>query len=96
MAPPFFVSVGLISSGDAVMIVVIVLGLHLIALNVLYPMFLGNRLQLNPLAVTMALLVWGWLWGAMGLLLAIPITAAMKIVFDHVESLRPYGAWMGE
>jgi len=31
-----------------------------------------------------------------GLLLAIPITAAMKIVFDHVESLKPYGAWLGE
>jgi predicted PurR-regulated permease PerM len=96
MAPPIFVSMGHIDSGNAVVIVMIVLGLHLIALNVLYPKFLGNRLQLNPLAVTMALLVWGWLWGAMGLVLAVPITAAMKIVFDHVESLKPYGAWMGE
>jgi predicted PurR-regulated permease PerM len=96
MAPPFFVSVGHISSGDAVVIVMIVLGLHLIALNVLYPKFLGNRLQLNPLAVTIALLVWGWLWGAMGLVLAVPITAAMKIVFDHIDSLKPYGAWLGE
>ncbi len=96
MAPPFFVSVGHISSGDAVVVVMVVLGLHLIALNVLYPKFLGNRLQLNPLAVTIALLVWGWLWGAMGLVLAVPITAAMKIVFDHIESLKRYGAWMGE
>lgn len=96
MAPPIFVSMGRINSGDAVVIVMIVLGLHLIALNVLYPKFLGNRLQLNPLAVTMALLVWGWLWGAIGLVLAVPITAAMKIVFDHVESLKRYGAWMGE
>jgi len=96
MAPPIFVSMGRMDSGDLVIIVMIVLGLHLIALNVLYPKFLGNRLQLNPLAVTMALLVWGWLWGAMGLVLAIPITAAMKIVFDHIESLKPYGAWMGE
>jgi predicted PurR-regulated permease PerM len=96
MAPPFFVSIGHISSGDAVVVVMVVLGLHLIALNVLYPKFLGNRLQLNPLAVTIALLVWGWLWGAMGLVLAVPITAAMKIVFDHIESLKPYGAWMGE
>ena len=96
MAPPIFVSMGHIDSGDAVVIVMIVLGLHLIALNVLYPKFLGNRLQLNPLAVTIALLVWGWLWGAMGLVLAVPITAAMKIVFDHIESLKPYGAWMGE
>jgi len=75
---------------------VTVAGLHLIALNVLYPKFLGNRLQLNPLTVTIALLVWGWLWGAVGLVLAIPITAAMKIVFDHVQSLKGYGAWLGE
>ena len=96
MAPPIFVSMAHLNSGDAVVIVLTVLGLHLIALNVLYPKFLGNRLQLNPLAVTIALLVWGWLWGAMGLVLAVPITAAMKIVFDHIESLKPYGAWMGE
>ncbi len=96
MAPPIFVSIGHIESGDLVAIVMIVLGLHLIALNVLYPKYLGNRLQLNPLSVTIALLVWGWLWGAMGLVLAVPITAAMKIVFDHIESLKPYGAWMGE
>jgi len=96
MAPPIFVSIGHMDSGNTVVIVMIVLGLHLIALNVLYPKFLGNRLQLNPLAVTIALLVWGWLWGAMGLVLAVPITAAMKIVFDHIESLKPYGAWMGE
>ncbi len=96
MAPPFFVTVGHISSGDAVVVVMVVLALHLVALNVLYPKFLGNRLQLNPLAVTIALLVWGWLWGAMGLVLAVPITAAMKIVFDHIDSLKPYGAWMGE
>jgi predicted PurR-regulated permease PerM len=96
MAPPIFVSMGRINSGDAVVIVMIVLGLHLVALNVLYPKFLGNRLQLNPLAVTIALLVWGWLWGAMGLVLAVPITAAMKIIFDHIDSLKPYGAWMGE
>jgi predicted PurR-regulated permease PerM len=96
MAPPIFVSIGHISSGDALIIMLIVLVLHLIALNILYPKFLGNRLQLNPLAVTISLLVWGWLWGAIGLVLAIPITAAMKIVFDHVDSLKPYGAWMGE
>jgi len=96
MAPPLFVGIGHVSSQDILTIVLIVLGLHLIALNLFYPKFLGNRLQLNPLAVTMGLLVWGALWGAMGLLLAIPITAAMKIVFDHVRALKPYGAWLGE
>jgi predicted PurR-regulated permease PerM len=44
----------------------------------------------------MSALLWAVLWGAIGLLLAIPITAATKIIFDHVESLKPYGAWLGE
>ena len=96
MAPPIFVGLGRIDSQSMLLALVAILGLHAIALNVFYPKFLGKRLQLNPLAVTMALLIWAWLWGAIGLLLAIPITAAMKIVFDHVESLKPYGAWLGE
>jgi predicted PurR-regulated permease PerM len=96
MLPPLFVGIGRIESEEALYIMVTVVGLHLISLNVLYPKFLGNRLQLNPLAVTLGLLFWGWLWGGIGLVLAIPITAAMKIVFDHVESLKPYGAWLGE
>ena len=96
LAPPIFVGFGHVNSSSFLWIVVTVLGLHLIALNVLYPKFLGNRLQLNPLAVTIALLMWAWIWGAIGLLLAIPITAAMKIIFDHVDSLKPFGAWLGE
>ncbi len=96
LVPPFFVGVGHLQAQDFVTIVITVFGLHLIALNVLYPKFLGNRLQLNPLAVAMALLLWGTIWGAMGLILAIPITAAMKIVFDHVHSLKAYGDWLGE
>lgn len=96
IVPPVAAGLGQVHSTQFIIIVVTVLGLHLFALNVLYPKFLGSRLQLNPLAVTLALLFWGWLWGAMGLILAIPITGAMKIVFDHVDGLRPYGAWLGE
>jgi len=96
LIPPIFVGLGHSGSQDIAIIVATVVGLHLIALNLLYPRFLGKRLQLNPLAVTIGLLVWGGLWGAMGLVLALPITAAMRIIFAHVESLKPYGAWLGE
>lgn len=96
LVPPLLVGLGQMDSGDLFAICMLVLALHFFALNVMYPKFLGNRMQLNPLAVTIALLFWGWLWGAMGLILAIPITAAMKIIFDHIESLKPWGAWMGE
>jgi len=96
MLPPIFVGIENITSADVFTIMATVLVLHLLAMNVLYPKVMGNRLQLNPLAVTMSLLVWAWLWGAVGLILAIPITAAMKIIFDHVESLKPWGTWLGE
>lgn len=96
MAPPIFVGLGRMDSQGMVTVVIAVLALHVIAMNILYPKLLGRRLQLNPLAVSLALLVWAWIWGAVGLLLAIPMTAAMKIIFDHVESLKPYGAWLGE
>jgi predicted PurR-regulated permease PerM len=96
VVPPVLVSVGQLQASDLLALALIVFVVHLIGLNVLYPKFLGSRLQLNPLAVTVALLFWGWLWGAIGLALAIPITAAMKIIFDNVEGLRAYGNWMGE
>jgi predicted PurR-regulated permease PerM len=96
LAPPLMVGLGVFESADLIALSLGVVALHFFALNVLYPKFLGNRMQLNPLAVTMALLFWGWLWGGMGLVLAIPITAAAKIIFDHIESLKPWGDWLGE
>ena len=96
LIPPLVVGLGQFESADLIALSMAVVALHFFALNVLYPKFLGSRMQLNPLAVTMALLFWGWLWGGVGLVLAIPITAAVKIVFDHVESLKPWGTWLGE
>jgi len=96
LVPPIFVAIGHVEMGGIVTICVAVFAMHLVALNVLYPKLLGNRLQLNPLALTLGLLFWGALWGGIGLLLAVPLTAAMKIVCDNVETLKPYGTWLGE
>jgi len=70
--------------------------LHLFALNLLYPKFVGSRVHLNPLAVTIALMLWGILWGGIGLLLAIPITAGIKAICDNVSGLKPYGRLLGD
>ncbi len=70
--------------------------LHLFAINLLYPKFVGARVHLNPLVVTVALMFWGLLWGGIGLLLAIPLTAAIKAVCDNVGSLQPYGRLLGD
>ncbi len=96
MVPPILVGLGQLEAGDLLAVILSVILLHLFALNVLYPKLLGSRLKLNPLAVTIALLFWGWIWGAIGLVLAIPITGALKIIFDHVESMKPYAVWLGE
>jgi predicted PurR-regulated permease PerM len=68
--------------------------MHIVTANLLIPALVGWRVRLNALALTIALLFWGWLWGAMGLILAIPITAVLKVVCDHVESLQPVGRWL--
>lgn len=69
---------------------------HLIALNLLYPKLVGPRVRLNPLVVTVALMVWSALWGPMGLILAIPMTAAVKAVCDNVPRLAAYGRLLGD
>jgi predicted PurR-regulated permease PerM len=75
---------------------IIVLTLHLTAMNVLYPKIVGARVHLNPLVVTFSLMFWGFLWDAAGLLLAIPITAGIKAVCDNVAGLRAYGRFLGD
>ena len=96
LLPPLAAGLGALNLTSFIIIGVTVFGLHIFAMNVLYPKVLGKRLQLNPLVVSIGLLIWGWMWGAMGLVLAVPIMGAVKIICDHVSSLRPIGAWMGE
>ena len=70
--------------------------LHMIALNLLYPKLVGARVHLNPFVVTVALMIWYILWGGAGLVLAIPITAAMKAIFDRVPGLNGYARLLGD
>jgi predicted PurR-regulated permease PerM len=70
--------------------------LHMFALNLLYPKLVGARVHLNPLVVTVALMLWYLLWGGAGLVLAIPITASVKAVCDSIPRLRGYGRLLGD
>ncbi len=82
--------------GVYILIAAVIAVLHLVALNLLYPKLVGSRVHLNPLVVTVALMLWGTLWGGIGLLLAIPITAGIKAVFDNVARLQGYGKLLGD
>lgn len=59
--------------------------------NVITPKLLGDQLNISLLAQLLATIFWGWLWGAIGIVLAVPITAALKVVCDHIEPLKPIG-----
>lgn len=96
LLPPIASGLGVLHGTGIIVIAVVLLGLHVFSMNVLYPKVIGGRLELNPLAVTLGLLVWGWIWGAMGLILAVPVLGAIKIVCDNIEGLEPFGRLLGE
>ena len=73
--------------GPFIVIVLTILFLHVISANLLIPKFIATRVSIGPVAATVGILFWGWLWGVMGLLLAVPLTAFIKLVADLHPSL---------
>ncbi|HEY8400376.1 MAG TPA: AI-2E family transporter [Cytophagaceae bacterium] len=64
--------------------------------NFLTPNIVGSQVKLNPLSTIIALLIGGSLWGVAGMIIFLPFLGVLKIVFDHVESLHPYGYLIGD
>lgn len=62
--------------------------------QIVTPMLLGHRLELNPLFVFLSVLVVGWLWGLVGALIAVPLVASVRIVLSNVPRLRPVAELM--
>ena len=56
----------------------------------------GKISKMNPVAVFVSLLFWGWLWGVWGLLLAIPIIGIVKVVSQHIKELQPLAELLRE
>ena len=63
--------------------------------NILDPRLQGRRLNLSPFLILVSLLVWGWLWGVVGMFLAVPIMAIIKLVCENIPALRPIAILMG-
>jgi len=70
--------------------------LNVLEAYVLTPMVLGKRLTLNPVMLFVALTFWGWMWGIVGAILAVPIMVVFKIFCDHIEPLAPIGEFLGD
>lgn len=64
--------------------------------NFITPHIVGSKVSINPLAAMIVLVLGGQLWGISGLVLALPFIAILKVVFDNIEALKPYGYVLGE
>ena len=62
----------------------------------LTPWLVGRVVRMNQVAVFVGLLFWAWMWGVVGLLLAVPMLAITKSICDRVEDLKPVGELLGE
>ena len=62
--------------------------------NVVEPKVMAFSLNLSPLLILLSLLFWGWLWGIWGMILAVPIMAILKIIFENVPALKPIAILM--
>ncbi len=69
--------------------------IHTVVGNLLTPWLTSRASRMNPVAVFVGLLAWGWLWGVWGLLLGIPILMIAKAVCDRVDDLKPVGEFLG-
>jgi predicted PurR-regulated permease PerM len=81
--------------GHALLVPAIFLALSIAEGQFITPMLIGRHLTMNPVAIFLALLFWGWLWGPAGLLIAVPMLVAFRIICAHVESLAAFGEFLG-
>jgi predicted PurR-regulated permease PerM len=71
-------------------------GLAVIEGTFVTPMVLGERLEINPVVLIIGLMLWSWIWGIGGALLAVPLLVSFKIFCDHVEPLSSVGDFIGK
>jgi predicted PurR-regulated permease PerM len=70
--------------------------IHTLVGNLLVPWLTSRTSRMNPVAVFVGVIFWGWLWGIWGLLLGIPIMMVVKAVCERVEDLQPIGELLGD
>lgn len=84
-----FDSLSLALAAPAIMLI-----LSVFSAQVVMPLVLGRGLRLNPVAIFISVMLWGWLWGIVGVLLAVPLLASFKIVCERIEPLAPFAEFL--
>ena len=80
---------------DAVWVGASVLGIHAVDSNFLLPTIVGSKVRLNALITFLGIVVGEMIWGLSGMFLSIPMIAIFKIIFDRIDSLKPWGYLLG-
>ncbi len=79
----------------AIVVLILLLFIQQTMGSFIEPKLMGNSLNLSPVVILLSLVFWGWLWGIVGALLSVPIAAAIKIVCENIEALKPISVMMG-
>ena len=79
-----------------VWIIAVLFVTHVTDVNILLPLIVGSKVRINAMVTFFGIVAGEMLWGIAGMFLSIPVIAVIKIVFDRVESLQPWGFLMGE
>ncbi len=93
MAPPILLAF-IDSPWRGLAVVVLLIAIQLFTGQFLEPKMAGRRLNLSPLLILLALAFWGYLWGPVGMILAVPLTVVCKIILDNIPETRPIGTLM--
>lgn len=83
-------------TSDILWIIIIFYGIHIIDTNFLVPRVVASRLRINALISILGIVIGGALTGISGLFLSVPAVAFIKIICDHIDSLKPWGILMGD
>jgi predicted PurR-regulated permease PerM len=79
-----------------VLVLVFFMVTQLLEANLLTPYITGSRVKLNPLATILAILLGNLLWGIPGMILFVPLSGMLKVIFDEIPQLHPYGYFLGK
>ena len=83
------------SIGHALLVGASSFSIHAVVGNLLTPWWTGRASRMSPFAVFVGVLTFGWLWGAVGLILGTPILMVVKTVCDRIDELKPVGEFLG-
>jgi predicted PurR-regulated permease PerM len=95
-AIPIVLTLASLGPNYALGVMVWVAVVQFVEANFITPLVIGSKVSINPMVAMLALLIGEMIWGIPGLVLALPLTAILKVIFDHVPALEAYGFLLGE